>query len=83
LIDKPEGKDFKLDGGEVWGGDPNIPEDQRGYVFAVRKDDKALLGRINKALTSMMDDCTYTKLRRVYIKFPILRQDEACEAKLK
>ena len=26
LISKPEGKDWKLDGGEFWTGDPSIPE---------------------------------------------------------
>ena len=43
LINKPEGKDWKLDGGEHWIGDPTIPENERGSGWAVKKGDEALL----------------------------------------
>lgn len=81
LINKPEGKDWKLDGGEHWIGDPAIPEAQRGFSWAVRKGDEALLARMNAAITSMIEDCTYTKIRKAYLDITTLPADAACIAK--
>jgi arginine/ornithine transport system substrate-binding protein len=78
LISKPEGKDWKIAPGDYWAGDPNIPVNERGNAWAVRKQDAALMDKVNATLAEMLADCTYTKFRKVYIDIPILPQDEAC-----
>jgi ABC-type amino acid transport substrate-binding protein len=79
LIDTPEGKDWKLDGDSYWVGDPNTPSDERGSGWVVRKTDgQPLLDRMNAALTAIIDDCTYTKIREKYLKFPILPAEARC-----
>lgn len=81
LISKPEGKDWKLDGGEHWIGDPTIPENERGSGWAVKKGDEALLRRMDAALASIIADCTYTKIRKAYLNITTLPDDAACAAK--
>jgi ABC-type amino acid transport substrate-binding protein len=81
LISKPEGKDWKLDGGEHWIGDPAIAEGERGFSWAVRKGDDALLARMNAALKEILADCTYTRIRKVYLDITTLAADAACVAK--
>lgn len=81
LIQKPEGKDWKLAGGEHWSGDPAIPLEKRGNTWAVRKDAGPLMDRINATLVSMIEDCTYTKLRKKYFDITLLAKDAECEAK--
>lgn len=78
LIDKPEGKDYKLAGGDHWTGDPNVPEKDRGYSWAVRKGDEALITRMNEALASIIKDCTYTKIREKYLKITTLPAEAHC-----
>ena len=82
LINKPEGKDWKLDGGEHWIGDPAIPEKERGSGWAVRKGDEALLRRMDAALGSIIEDCTYTKIRKAYLNITTLPEEAACVAKM-
>jgi arginine/ornithine transport system substrate-binding protein len=81
LINKPEGKDWKLAGGEHWVGDPNTPEKEQGLSWIVRKGDQALLDRMNVALQSMIDDCTLTHIRKQYTEISLLPADAACAAK--
>lgn len=81
LIDKLEGKDWKLAGGDYWSGDPSLPPAERGRSWLVRKGNDALLARMNAALQSMMDDCTYTKIRKQYISFSLQPADAACNDK--
>jgi len=81
LIEKPEGKDWKLAGGDHWVGDPNVPEKEQGLSWIVQKTDRALIDRMNAALQSAIDDCTLTKIRRQYMKVPVSPADAACEAK--
>jgi arginine/ornithine transport system substrate-binding protein len=78
LIEKPEGKDWKQDGPSFWLGDPSLPQDERGLSWIVRKDSEALLQRMNAALTAIIDDCTYTRIRAQYIRFPVLPADAKC-----
>jgi ABC-type amino acid transport substrate-binding protein len=82
LIEKPEGKDWKLEG-EYWAGDPAIPEAERGLSWIVRKDkaSEALLARMNVALESMIKDCTFTKIREHYLKITVLKAEEPCAGK--
>ena len=80
LIEKPEGKDYALEG-EHWIGDPGIPLAERGYSWAVPKGQEALLERMNAALTAIMEDCTFTALRKKYLSVPILAADQACADK--
>jgi arginine/ornithine transport system substrate-binding protein len=81
LIDKPEGKDWKIAGGDFWSGDPSLPAAERGRSWLVRKGDDALLERMNAALSSMMADCTFTTIRKQYIAFSLQPADAACADK--
>ncbi|MBD1554279.1 transporter substrate-binding domain-containing protein [Pseudomonas typographi] len=78
LISKPEGKDWKLDGGELWTGDPSIPEAERGSSWIVRKDNPELVKRMNEALASMLADCTFTHIRERFIPVAIVPAESAC-----
>jgi ABC-type amino acid transport substrate-binding protein len=78
LIEKPEGKDWKQDGPSFWLGDQGLPEEERGLSWIVRKDSEPLLQRMNAALTAIIDDCTYTKIRTKYISFPVLPAEAKC-----
>lgn len=82
LVEKPEGKDYKLAGGEYWVGDPATPPDEQGSSWITRKTDgEPLLKRMNAALESMIADCTFSKIRAQYIAFPIMPGDAKCAAK--
>jgi ABC-type amino acid transport substrate-binding protein len=82
LIEKPEGKDWKLTGGEYWVGDPATPPDQQGSSWITRKSDgEALIKRMSAALDAMIADCTFTKIRAQYVSFPIMPGDARCAAK--
>jgi arginine/ornithine transport system substrate-binding protein len=83
LINKPEGKDWKLDGGDHWVGDPSVPEDERGLSWIVRKDaaGEVLLKRMNIALDSMIKDCTLTKIRQKYLQISVLKAEAPCVGK--
>ena len=78
LIEKPEGKDWKLAGGDRWVGDPAVPELERGYSWITQKKDQALLDRMNVVVAEMIKDCTYTKIRKKYLQITTLTQEEAC-----
>jgi arginine/ornithine transport system substrate-binding protein len=81
LISKPEGKGWKLDGGEHDIGQDDIPDANRGLVWAVRKGDDALIKRVNTALDSIMADCTITTIRKKYLDITTSPEDAACAAK--
>jgi arginine/ornithine transport system substrate-binding protein len=78
LLDTPDGKGWKMPDEAFWLGDPNLPEDQRGLSWIVRPGNEALLARMNTALTSMIADCSYTRLREQFIKFSILPAEAHC-----
>jgi ABC-type amino acid transport substrate-binding protein len=79
LIDTPEGKGWKEDGESYWVGNPDVPPDERGLGWVVRKTDgQPLLDRMNAALTAIIDDCTYTKIRKKYVEFQILPAEAHC-----
>jgi arginine/ornithine transport system substrate-binding protein len=79
LTEQPEGKDWRMDGEPTWVGDPNTPPDERGLGWVVRKTDgQPLLDRMNAALTALIDDCAYTKIREKYVKFQILPAETHC-----
>jgi ABC-type amino acid transport substrate-binding protein len=79
LLEKPEGKDWKFAGDAYWLGDPATPEDERGLSWIVRKPDGApLLKRMDAALTEIITDCTYTKIRAQYVAFSILPAEAPC-----
>lgn len=78
LINTPDGKDYALAGGDHWLGDSAIPENERGYSWAVRKGDEAIVERMNLALASIIEDCTYTKIRKEYLDITILAAESAC-----
>ena len=79
LLEKPEGKDWRFAGDEYWLGDPGTPENERGLSWIVRKTDGApLLKRMDAALTEIITDCTYTKIREQYVKFSTLPAEAPC-----
>jgi arginine/ornithine transport system substrate-binding protein len=78
LLDTPDGKGWKMPDEAFWLGDPKLPEDQRGLSWIVRPGNEALLARMNTALTSMIADCSYTRLREQFIKFSILPAEAHC-----
>ena len=78
LISKPEGKDWKLDGGDHWTGDPSVPEAERGYSWVVKKGDEALLKRMDAVLAEMIKDCTYTTIRKKYLDITTLPAEAHC-----
>jgi ABC-type amino acid transport substrate-binding protein len=78
LIETPDGKGWKLDDKQYWLGDPNLPENERGLSWITRLGNEALIERMNKALASLIADCSYTKLREQYIKFSILPAEAHC-----
>jgi ABC-type amino acid transport substrate-binding protein len=82
LISKPEGKAWKIAGGDHWIGDPSAPASERGLSWGIRKGEDALLKRVNDTLTAMLADCTYTRIRKAYLHFGTLPEDEACAAKV-
>jgi arginine/ornithine transport system substrate-binding protein len=81
LMSKPEGKSWKFDGGDHWIGEESVPEAERGLSWVVRKSDDALLKRMDAALDAMIADCTYTKIRKIYLEITALPEDAACSAK--
>ncbi|WP_181706675.1 transporter substrate-binding domain-containing protein [Chthonobacter rhizosphaerae] len=81
LINKPEGKDYKLYGGEYWIGEQSVPEAERGLSWAVAKGREELRDRIDATLAAMIADCTYTKIRKKYLDITTLPADAECEAK--
>jgi arginine/ornithine transport system substrate-binding protein len=78
LLEKPEGKGWKMTEEAFWLGDPKTPESERGLSWIVGKDNDALVQRMNKALSSIIEDCSYTKLRSQFIKFSILPAEAHC-----
>jgi ABC-type amino acid transport substrate-binding protein len=81
LLSKPEGKDWKLVGGEIWTGDPSIPEAERGSSWIARKDSGPLLERMNVALKAMIADCSFTTIRAKFIPVAIVPGEAVCEKK--
>ena len=81
LIDTPQGADYELVGGDHWIGDPAIPPELRGSSWVLRKGEKELLARIDTAINALIDDCTFTELRKKYLNVAILVREEACAAK--
>lgn len=79
LIAKPEGKDYKLTGGDHWLGDPAIPEAERGYSWIVPKKSGELMKRMNAALAEIIADCTYTRIRKKWVPVATLSAEAACD----
>lgn len=79
LINKPEGKDWKIDGGDHWTGDPAVPVEKRGYSWAVRKGETELLNRMNTILAEMIKDCTYTNIRKKYLDIQTIPSEAHCK----
>ncbi len=78
LIAKPEGKDYKLAGGDPWLGDQSIPEAERGYSWIFPMKSEALVKKVNAALAEMIKDCTYTKIRKQFVPAQTLTAETPC-----
>jgi ABC-type amino acid transport substrate-binding protein len=78
LIDTDQGEGWKLAGGDYWTGDPSIPEDERGSSWIVQKGNTELIEKMDAALSSMLEDCTFTQIREQYISVAITPAEAAC-----
>lgn len=78
FMDKPEGKGWKFDGGDRWTGDPNLPVEERGFSWAVRKGDEELMKKMDEALASLIKDCTYTTIRKKFLSISTLPGEAHC-----
>ncbi len=81
FVDTPEGEGFAFSEGDFWSGDAGIPIEERGSSWIVGKGDQELLDRMNAAITSMLEDCTFTKIREKYLSVAIIPAEEHCLAK--
>ncbi len=81
LLDKPEGKDWRMADFTVWTGDPTLPEAERGSSWAVPKGKEVLIEKMNAALEAMLADCSFTKIREKYLSVPISPDEKACVSK--
>ena len=49
-----------------------------GMSWAVQKGEMALVKKANAALQSIIDDCTYTKIRKKYLSVQLLEEESKC-----
>lgn len=73
FLDKPEGKDWKFAGGDLWTGGG-----EQGSSWIARKDSQELLDRMNKTIDTIIADCTFTKLRKQFMNVELLPEEKAC-----
>lgn len=73
LIDTPEGKDWMLSEPDFWAAG-----EKAGMSWAVQKGEMALVKKANTALQSIIDDCTYTKIRKKYLSVQLLEEESKC-----
>ncbi len=71
FIDTPEGKNWKIGEPDFWTAGEKI-----GNSWAVQKGEKALVEKMNKALDSLIADCTFTKIRKKYLSIQALPGEE-------
>ncbi|WP_404924931.1 transporter substrate-binding domain-containing protein [Mesorhizobium sp. ORM16] len=74
FLSKPAGKDWKFAGGDLWTGGG-----EQGSSWIARKDSGELVDRMNKALDSIIADCTFTKLRKQFMDVALLPEEAACK----
>lgn len=72
LIDKPEGRDWKISEEDFWPGG-----EKKGASWAAQKGNTELIAKVDKALNSMIEDCTYTKIRKNYLSVKTLPEEPA------
>ena len=73
LIDTPEGKDWMLSPPDFWAAG-----EKAGMSWAIQKGQMDLLEQANAALQSLIDDCTYTEIRKKYIGIQLLEAEAKC-----
>lgn len=73
FLSKPQGKGWKLAGGELWTGGG-----EAGSSWLTRKDGTELMDRMNATLETIIKDCTFTKLRKPYMDIELLPEEAAC-----
>ncbi len=72
LIDKPEGSDWKLSEVDFWVGGEG-----EGLHWAVQKGQTDLAEKINEAIVSLVEDCTYTEIRKKYLSVQTMPDEPA------
>ena len=74
FLSKPEGKNWKFAGGDLWTGGG-----EAGSSWIARKDSAELLNRMNATLDTIIKDCTFTTLRKKYMEVALLPEEAACK----
>jgi len=73
FLSKPEGKDWKFAGGDLWTGGG-----EKGSSWLARKDSQALLDRVNTTLDDIIKDCSFTEIRKKFMPVELLPEEAAC-----
>ncbi len=73
FLSKPEGKDWKFAGGDLWTGGG-----EKGSSWLARKDSQELLDRVNATLDEIIKDCTFTEIRKKFMPVELLPEEAAC-----
>ncbi len=73
LIDTDDGKDWMLSEPDFWAAG-----EKAGMSWAITKGEMELLERADAALQSLIDDCTYTELRKKYLSIQLLEEEANC-----
>lgn len=74
FLTKPTGQDWKFAGGDLWTGGG-----EKGSSWLARKDSQPLLDRINVTLDTIIEDCTFTKIRKQFMEVQLLPEEAKCE----
>jgi len=73
LLDTPEGKDWKLSP-DIWDTGSKV-----GKSWAVQKGETELVAEIDEILNSIIEDCTYTEIRKKYLpNLQLLDEEASC-----
>ncbi len=73
LLDTPAGGDWMLSEPDFWASG-----EKAGMSWAVQKGEMELVEKANAALQSIIDDCTYTKIREKYLSIQLLEEETNC-----
>ena len=71
LISTADGADWKLSEDDFWASGT-----REGMSWAVQKGETDLVSRVNEAIQSIIDDCTYTEIRMKYLPGVQLLEEE-------
>ena len=71
FIDSPDGRNWKIGEPDFWTAGEKV-----GNSWAVQKGEEELVETMNKALDSLIADCTFTEIRKKYLSIQALPGEE-------